>query len=371
MKILLIGNYEYSRSQSMDRFASLLYDGLKARGHAVRLLKPPGIIGRLRRTQEGVGKWLGYLDRFVLFRPSLKKSVSWADVVHICDQANAVYVPMLKDRPHVVTCHDVLAIRSALGQFSEHRTQLTGRLYQRWILSGLKKTQSIACDSEATRDDVLSLTGLAAEKTSVVPIALNYSYQPMVQGELSRHLEEMGLAECRQYLLHVGDNSWYKNKSGLLRIFAKITEAHGSAAGNLVLAGSALPKKLTQMAKDLGIQDRVKEATNVTNEQLCALYSGAQGLVFPSLAEGFGWPIIEAQACGCPVFTSNRRPMTEVGGNGAEYFDPENIAGAAKTICRALENRGLLIDSGFRNAARYSAEAMISDYENIYRSAVR
>ena len=63
MKILLIGNYPYLKSQSMDRFASLLFNGLTSWGHDVRLLKPPPLIGRLRPSPTGLGKWLGYLDR--------------------------------------------------------------------------------------------------------------------------------------------------------------------------------------------------------------------------------------------------------------------------------------------------------------------
>jgi len=120
MKILLIGNYPYLYSKSMDKYANLLYDKLTERGHIVRLLKPFPILGKIKPSPIGLGKWLGYVDRFFLFIPSLKKAVSWADIIHICDQANAVYLPLVKEKPHVVTCHDVIAIQNACGDFYEN-----------------------------------------------------------------------------------------------------------------------------------------------------------------------------------------------------------------------------------------------------------
>lgn len=177
----------------------------------------------------------------------------------------------------------------------------------------------------------------------------------------------MGIAKFSPFLLHVGGNSWYKNKASLLRIFARMVRLDDSRTSNLVLAGAALPENLARLARELGVHDRVREAINVTNEQLCALYSAAQGLIFPSLAEGFGWPIIEAQACGCPVFTSNSKPMNEVGGDGAVYFDLEDESGAAEIISQALGNRASWIQLGHRNAMKYSADSMIQGYDRVYR----
>jgi glycosyltransferase involved in cell wall biosynthesis len=371
MKILLIGNYRYLESQSMDRFASMLFNGLTSQGFDVRLLKPLSLIGRLRPPLTGLGKWLGYVDRFILFPIVLTKAARWADVVHICDQANAIYIPWLRGKPHVMTCHDMLAIRSALGEIAEYQTGLTGRIYQRWILYDFKKVMQVTCVSNTTREDVLRITKLSSEKVSVVHNGLNYPYRPMPTKEFSQHLEQMGLADWMPFFFHVGGNFWYKNKAGLLRIFAHMVRLDNSDSWNLVLAGAALPETLARLAKELKIYDRIREVKNVTNEQLCALYSAAQGLIFPSTAEGFGWPIIEAQACGCPVFTSNRKPMTEVGGDGAVYFYPKEEARAAQAICDAFRNRDSLIGLGLQNAMRYSFETMISGYESIYHFVFR
>ena len=79
---------------------------------------------------------------------------------------------------------------------------------------------------------------------------------------------------------------------------------------------------------------QVRELVSVQNEDLRALYSTATALLFPSFQEGFGWPIIEAQACGCPVITSNRTPMTEVGENAAIYINPDSPEEAAREIAK-------------------------------------
>jgi glycosyltransferase involved in cell wall biosynthesis len=367
MRILLLGNYPFLKCYSMDKFAGVLNDQLRIAGHKVRLLKPKPFFGRMLPSTKGLGKWLGYLDRFLLFRALLKQAVDWAEVVHICDQANAVYIPWLYRKPHVVTCHDMLAIRSALNEIAEHTTGPSGKVYQRWILTGLKQARHVVCVSKATSDDLLRLTGFDAARVSIVRNGLNYPYRPMGKKLSVYHLEQIGLAGAEPFFMHVGSNEWNKNKEGLLRIFCQLNRLVAGKKWHLVLAGHSLTDDLRFLAQKIGISDRIREAPNVTNDQLRALYSSTEGLIFPSLAEGFGWPIIEAQACGCPVFTSDRPPMTEVGGNGAVYFDPLNETGAARMICNALQGKEVLRKQGVWNAMKYSTGAMISDYVDCYR----
>ncbi len=367
MRILLLGNYPYLKSQSMNRFAGVLYEQLSAAGHQVRLLKPKPVFGRILPSATGLGKWFGYLDRFLLFRPLLKKAVDWAEFVHICDQANAIYIPWLNRKPHVVTCHDMLTIRSALGEIKGHTIGLTGKVYQRWILSGLNQARHVACVSKTTYDDVLRLTGMEAERISVVLNGFNYPYHPMGQKEKAYHLKQIGIADATPFFLHVGSNDWNKNKEGLLRIFCQLTHLVVGKKWHLVLAGQGLNDQLRFLAQKIGISDRIREASDLTNEQMCALYSSAEGLIFPSLAEGFGWPIVEAQACGCPLFTSNRAPMTEIGGSAAVYFDPLEEVDAADIILKAIQNGDYIKEHGYRNAMKYSTKAMVSGYVDCYR----
>jgi glycosyltransferase involved in cell wall biosynthesis len=365
MKILLIGNYLHNKQQSMQRFAELMRDLLVGAGNDAWLVQPPAILGKVLPAAEGIGKWLGYIDRFVLFRDRLRKEAAKADVVLICDQANAVYVPMLHGKPHLVTCHDMLAIRSALGDIPGHQTGWSGRFYQRWILSGLRHAQQVVCVSEQTRHELLAVGGLPLARTSVVPNALNYPYRPMPFGEARSRLRALRAEESWRYFLHVGGNQWYKNRPGVVHIFGALASLPQFAGHHLILAGKPWPRELRATVEQYKLTARVHEWIDVSNEELRALYSGAEALIFPSLQEGFGWPIAEAQACGCPVFTSNRPPMTEVGGSAAVYIDPGCPLEAAQVIAERISDSDGLARRGLENAKRFAAEAMSTGYLDV------
>jgi glycosyltransferase involved in cell wall biosynthesis len=321
MKILLIGNYVYSYQESMQRFASVLQEGLTAAGHKVRLIRPTPYFGRLRPSPTGVGKWLGYIDRLVIFPSVLVRVLKWPDIVHICDHANAVYVKYLRRCPHVVTCHDMLAIRSAFGEIPQNPTRWTGRKLQRMILKGLNRARRVICVSESTKADLLRISHLNCAQVGVIYNGLNYPYRPMEERERRTTLKALAL-DGNPFLLHVGGDQWYKNRPGVLRIFSHLLQFPGISELKLVMVGKPWSAEMRRFVSEQGLGGKVVELVNVSNEDLRALYSSAMALVFPSLYEGFGWPILEAQACGCPVFTSNRPPMTEVGNDTAIYLDP-------------------------------------------------
>src|SRR5271154_5240663 len=139
MKVLLIGNYPLDGQESMLRFASTLKTGLTEQGVDTKLICAEPVVNRLQLTPYSLNKWLGYLDKYLFFSPRLSEHLDWADLVHICDQANSVYLPHLNRRPNLVTCHDLLAVRAALGEDTACRPSVTSRWLQKWILSSLKR----------------------------------------------------------------------------------------------------------------------------------------------------------------------------------------------------------------------------------------
>jgi glycosyltransferase involved in cell wall biosynthesis len=369
MKILLIGNYPNSRQQSMERFAELIRAGVADAGHEVRFMRPPVWVGRGWQGETGLGKWIGYVDRFVLYPPYLRRLVHWADLIHICDQANAVYLPSLLGKPHLITCHDMLAIRAALSEIPESPTGLTGRIYQRWILNNLKKARAVACVSAQTRSELLRVAGLPEGSVTVVPNGLNYPYRPMPADEARHRIAGLGLTDARPFFLHVGGNQWYKNRLGVLRIFARLATMTPYQDHRLVMAGKDWTPEMRSLVKTLALGDRVVECGEVSNEDLRALYSTAEALLFPSLQEGFGWPIAEAQACGCVVVTTDRPPMNEVGGTEAIYFDPAQETEAAQCIAEGLRTAEARRTAGLINASRFAPATMIDAYLRCYRKA--
>lgn len=370
MKILLIANYEPDRQESMQRFARVLESGLQERGHDVHVVRPAAVMGMLVSDRSPMKKWMGYIDKLLIFPRKLCKLAAWADIVHICDHSNAVYSTSVAGKPVVVTCHDLLAVRSALGELGENPTGWSGRQYQRLICAGLRKSPVIVCVSESTRNDVVRLIQGRQQTIGVVHNGLNYPYFPMSQEDAERHLESLGLVSGVKFLLHVGGNHWYKNRMGVLRIFRELIGRHDMPDLKLVLAGEPCTAEMNAYNKDHGLVDRIRVVTGIDNEQLRALYSCARGLLFPSLYEGFGWPIIEAHACGCPVFTTNRPPMTEVGGERAIYIDPQNYTSAADRIADALASGEGAGEAALNNAARFVSGKMLEGYIAEYHHAV-
>jgi len=114
MNVLLIGNYTRDQQYSMQAFSTAMLDGLSAANISIRLIRPEPILARSGNPNAGLAKWLGYFDKYVLFPFKLRQAAKWADIVHICDHSNSMYTKYLAGKPNIVTCHDLLAIRSML-----------------------------------------------------------------------------------------------------------------------------------------------------------------------------------------------------------------------------------------------------------------
>ncbi|MFZ1220703.1 MAG: glycosyltransferase family 1 protein [Chthoniobacterales bacterium] len=369
--ILLIGNYPLDRQQSMQRFAAMMLDGLTTAGVPAHLIQPEPFFGRFRYAGKFVAKWLAYLDKFFLFPRRLRKELRKRPaVVHICDHSNAMYARTIRDAPVVITCHDLLAVRGALGEETGCPASATGKVLQRWIVAGLAKADAIACVSQATFEDAQRFVRQenGRPKLGVITLGLHYPYRKLSPDEARKRLAEFSpLGAGASFVLHVGSNLRYKNREGVLRIFARSRE-HWN--GLLVFAGEPLSPPLRSLSRQLAISDRIVELAGISNELLEALYNCAVALLFPSTCEGFGWPIAEAQACGCPVLCADRAPMTEVAGPGGLTHSVDDEAGFAADILLLADpaQRELWSTKSLENARRFSSTRMISEYLDVYRT---
>jgi glycosyltransferase involved in cell wall biosynthesis len=370
MKIVLIGNYEPAGQQSMFRFANLLSRLLSRAGHNVQILRPRALFGKLLLISSTTGKWLGYIDQFIIFPITLHARVQDADIVHICDHSNAMYLPWVKHRPHLITCHDLLAIRSAYGHVPQNPTAFSGRILQDWIARNLQKAQAVACVSEKTLYDFLSMFSNHVKVLKVVNNCLSYPYQPQLPAESEQNLVPIGLDNV-SFFLSVGGNQWYKNRIGALQLFHGLSQFPEYQQHHFVLVGKPLTNELRDYVRANYLGERIHELINISNERLMALYSRAEALLFPSLAEGFGWPPIEAQACGCPVVISDIAPLNEITPrNAAIFIDPLDIHGSAESVRVGLQKRKSLAKAGILNATCYSEEKMLNEYLAIYNEII-
>ncbi len=364
MRILLLSNYLPDAQESMLRFSTMLRQGLLAHGHYVEVAQPYPLFGKI--PIAGRSKWLRYIDKYILFPKYLRKIINDFDIIHVCDHSNAVYMPLISNMSHVVTCHDLLAVRGAMGEETCCPASPLGKILQDRILQGLRQSKSIVCVSKYTYKDVsrlvLSNSNVLAD---VIYNGLNYRYSQLPLELVNQRLEENGLQLNCPYILHVGSNHKRKNREGILRIFNHLKNEW---QGKIVFAGQELSSSQLELGENLGVMNRVVEVKNPSNEVLEALYNKAFAFLFPSYSEGFGWPIIEAQACGCVVVCSDQCSLPEVAGDGAIIVPINNESEFAQALLslQDLGNRKYWSQKGLINSERFHPELMIQRYIGFY-----
>lgn len=382
MRLVLLTHYPLSASHSMRHFPRMIAEAMRARGHTVEVWTAPLWFGRLLKRPKGLVKWLGYIDQYLLFSWILRRRAARmpADTLFVfTDQALGMWVPALKDRPHVIHCHDFIAVRSALGEFPEHRTAWTGRIYQRLIRRGFSRGHAFISISKATRSDLHRFFPGSPPMSEVVYNGLNGNFEPLKDTDASKILRESGLnLDGGGFFLHVGSGKWHKNRKGVLGIYREVCRSVPNPP-SLIIVGASFGDG--EGLNDMPVNGHVHILSNVSPLMLRALYSQSRVFLFPSLYEGFGWPIAEAQACGCPVITTNEPPMSEVGGDAAYYLprrpcgdDGEWSRQGAKLVRHILnlsdEERNEAVRRGLKNAERFRSKLALDRYEEIYGTAL-
>jgi len=181
----------------------------------------------------------------------------------------------------------------------------------------VQAADAVLCISETTRQDVRSFYGLDSDSVYVVPLACGDVYRQVEQWD-----DSLETPTRRPFLLYVGARSHYKNFDGLLQ--AHSVWAYRKEVA-LVVVGRPWSADEEQRLAELGIQDCVHLHTDVDDEALCRLYNQAAAFVSPSLYEGFGIPLLEAMACGCPVVASRIPSTIEVAGECPICFEPTEV----------------------------------------------
>ena len=385
MNIVLFTHPAFLGLRSMDHFAQMLHDEFARRGHRVSLRRPEPIVRKLIGRGR-FAKWAGYVDQYLLFPRRMRADMREdpADTLYVfCDQALGPWVPDAARRPHVVHCHDLLALRSALGDIPENPTSWTGRVYQRYIRAGFRHARHFISDSERSRSELHTFGGIPTGLSEAVLLGLNHPFQPLSPTVSRARLVAAGLpADERGCLLHVGGGQWYKNPVGVVHLYAAYADATLAAGGEplpLWMVSPPPDARLSAALAHVPAAGHVRFFQGLRPDVLEALYSHAQLLLFPSLAEGFGWPILEGMACGCPVLTTGEAPMTEVGGDVATYLPRlahgEDIAAWAEQGARVIADllqrgplaRATAARAGLDRAALFSADGVIEHYLSLYR----
>jgi glycosyltransferase involved in cell wall biosynthesis len=247
----------------------------------------------------------------------------------------------------IVTSLDLIPLR-----FPNRRSLLSA--YHRYYTPEVfKQAQHIICISESTAKDITKFYGIPSNK--ITPILLAHDsahFRPVIE-------EESQSRSKYPYFLYIGRHDPYKNISRLISAFANLPSKHEY---QLWLAGPSddryTPALKTQI-QELGIAHQVKFLNYVPYDELPKIISRAISLVFPSLWEGFGLPVLEAMACGTPVITSNLASMPEVAGDAAILVDPYDVnqlTDAMKMVGEDFQLRSKLRQAGLARAQQFSWE---------------
>jgi len=293
-------------------------------------------------------------DRRVIPFPRLWTHIrlSWEMACHPPDVlfVPAHVLPPIHPRRSLVTVHDLGYRYFPQAHPRFQRVYLD--LSTRW---NAHAAAHILADSEATRADLVQIYGTPPAKVTVAYPGYDESLAP-VRDPTVLHAVRERYGIPGDYFLYLGTLQPRKNLSRLVLAFSRLP-----SRAVLVLAGRRgwLSDDLFVLIRRLGLEGRVLCPGYVRPEDRAPLLSGALAFVFPSLYEGFGLPVLEAQACGCPVICSNTSSLPEVAGDAALQVPPEDVAALADAMARLGSDPDLrreLVERGFVNLRRFSWE---------------
>jgi len=273
--------------------------------------------------------------------------------------------------PYIITVHDLIRYFDLKGHAPFiHHPNLRDRFYLSLDYRGIKKATRIIAVSQTTKHDLVRHLGIPEERISVVYEGINHQlFKPT-----SRRLADY------PYVLFVGAEHPRKNFVRLLRAFFKLKSERRFKDLKMVKVGKAggaeaeFRKHTLQVINELNIPRDVVFTDYVAEEDLPAYYSGAECFILPSLYEGFGFPPLEAMACGCPVIVSNCASLPEVTGEAAIKVDPYDIYSIAGALRQVLTDGHLkreLILKGLEHVRRFSWEKAARETVEVYQGVER
>jgi glycosyltransferase involved in cell wall biosynthesis len=287
------------------------------------------------------------------------------DVLH--SPANVLPELLPRNCVGVVTLHDLAFLR-----FPHVLTRAKQLYHRTFTIRSLQRATMIISVSESTRQDAIELVGVPTERVQTVYPCIAERFSNVIrEKELVAFRQQQGLTQG--FLLYLGTLEPRKNLITLIEAYARLRSEHATAE-KLVIAGGRgwLYDAILEKVQTLGLSSEVIFPGFVADEEQALWYHAASAFVYPSLYEGFGFPVAEALACGTPVVTSNVSSLPEAGANIALIIDPDNVEALAQAMYKALT------DQAFRQrcqamgpvvAQRFSAQAMVEQTLSVYEQA--
>lgn len=301
------------------------------------------------------------------YRLQLPLPIQWftgeLDLFHSPD---FVLPPVRGSIPTLLTVHDL--------SFVHHPETFTPKLVNylnRVVPASIQRATHILADSQSTKRDLIQLWQIPEQKITVLYSGVSPHFQPITENKYIRALRSKYNLGDQPYLLSVGTVQPRKNYQMLIRAFQPIAQKWHH---NLVIAGSKgwLSDQIWAEVAAQGLEERVKLIGFVTDAEMPALYTAASLFLFPSLYEGFGFPLLEAMACGVPIITANSSSLPEVAGEATLQLSPHDQQSWTTSIHQLLQDkarRTKMVADGFRQVRQFSwqkaARQLLALYQTI------
>ncbi len=259
----------------------------------------------------------------------------------------------------VTVIHDLTPIK--FPQFHKFYSQLLQRLFLPGIL---KRADLIVTNSKNTKNDVIAYSPQAKDKTAFIHLGKDEMFKPIKDISV---LTKYGIQQ--PYFLFVGTIEPRKNLISLLAAFEQFKQKNQTNHKLLIVGGKGWKsRRFFKKLKNHPFRSEIILPGYLLREELPVFFSLAEAFIYPSFYEGFGFPVLEAMACGTPVITSKSSSLPEVGGEAALYFDPYNVSELVEKMELLTESDDLrkeMIERGFQQAAKFSWEKYAKEFVNL------
>jgi len=389
-RVLLVPDLPLERWPSMDRYAHRLYDWLESTdpGFEVRLAASIGDLTRERgngRTSGGYPRWWAqdvdptkfvlpgplyqpqrYVARYFLYPWWLKGEAKRSQLVHILDHSYAHVLTRVQRRPTVVTVHDLMPVIILRSPTDGWREGVRNRLLRR-TLKALRLARAYVVGTEWLKRELAGWLG-DDRRISVVPFGVDRAFFSEAPTARARGRQDWRIPTDAFVVLHVGSTVERKNVPLVINTVARL---RSEADAYLLQVGGRFTGDQQHLIERLGLTRYVRTTPFADESILRRAYRTADVLLFPSLYEGFGYPVIEAFASGLPVVTSGAGGLKEVGGDAVvvvEGRDPSAYVQALESLSDDVDRREDLVEAGRARARRFTWQRVAEQTANVYRT---
>jgi glycosyltransferase involved in cell wall biosynthesis len=375
----------------MDRYAHRLHDRLESTdpGFEVRLAAHIGELTREqqdghRRSSGGYPRWWAqdidptrlvlpgplrepqrYAARYFLYPRRLRRDAKRARLVHILDHTYAHMVTRVQRRPVAVTVHDLMPVIILRSPTDGWRGGIRNR-FLRQTLKALRLANAYIVGTQWLKSELATWLGDDG-RISVVPFGVDRAFSSEVPGARTRGRADWRIPEDAFVVLHVGSTVERKNVPLVIQTVARL---RSEADAYLLQVGGRFTGDQEQLAERLGVRRYIRSVRFADETTLRRAYRTADVLLFPSLYEGFGYPVIEAFASGLPVVTSGAGGLKEVGGDAVvvvEGRDPAAYVQALEALGDDPARQEQLIARGRARAREFSWQRTAELTAEVYR----